>query len=414
MSGRQVDDFVTLRMDLKKGCRILYVSSVDISLGTGPSVNEREFTLALCKTFGRRAHILVPEPKQPLTDIYNCNLTFSWIYEHYNPIALLRHRLSQIRLANALIRSYRFDFLIFRLGVLPADQVYITRRHKIPYALKTLSRGVVDTYSSRGGIIRAPLAFFHEIFVRDLTARALAIDVCTEAYLSFFRDRLSLDSTKIKWIGNATNTERFRPCDKMAARLATGLDRFDPIVGYVGGRSWERGGAQMIEIAPKLLRQYPSVGIVIVGGGSGLEGLEQRASELGIKEHCVFTGQVPYDQVPDFINAFDVGISFNRTDIVRMVGNSSQKVRQYIACGKPVVSGPGGNLFLEQEELGSIVDGNNFVQIAKAVSFWFSLPKEKVLAHCDKAVRFARANLSVEKSLNDRLEFWNSRLQSED
>jgi glycosyltransferase involved in cell wall biosynthesis len=169
----------------------------------------------------------------------------------------------------------------------------------------------------------------------------------------------------------------------------------------------------MIELAPRLLPVYPDLGILIVGGGSGLDRLRKKACELGVAEHCILPGLVPYERVPSFVNAFDVGISLDVEERLSAIGNSSQKVRQYLACGKPVVSGPGGNSFLAEEGLGSIVSPNDVGQIAEAVSAWLALSDDDKKAFSDKAAGFARKNLSVTKALEDRIEFWNERLRVE-
>ena len=401
-----------LRMDLRKDGRILYISSIDISRADGPGINEREFTVELCNVFGERAHILVPEPKNPLEDVNGRNFSFCKGHQHYKPLAFFQHQLSQIRWADILIKSGKFNFLIFRINILPLNQIYISRRYKIPYAIKTLGAGLINILGQRGGMIGKVLKPFNEKLVKDLTARATAIDVCTEVYASFFPERLSLDPLKVRWIENATNTDRFHLIDKATARSVCGLSAFEPIVGFVGSLPWERGGTQMLEIAPRLLSQYPTLGIVIVGGEGGqLDRLRQQALELGIAAHCVLPGVVPYERVPYFINAFDVGISFDTTTRLTQIGNSSQKVRQYIACGKPVVSGPGGNLFLEEEGLGTIVNPDDIDQITNAVNKWLSLTDREKEAHSHRAVNYAQKHLSISKALNDRLEFWNERLQ---
>jgi glycosyltransferase involved in cell wall biosynthesis len=403
--------------DLRKDGRILYISSVDISRGNGPGVNEREFTLEFCKTFGERAHILVPKPEIRLTEINQHNFTFSRNHKRHRPIPFLQHQLSQLWLANALMKSGRFDFLIFRLSILPFAQSYIIRHYRIPCAIKTLGKGVGDVLRRQGGVVGKALAPLNDVLVKDIITRAIAIDVCTEKYLTYVQERWALDAAKLCLIENATNTDRFYPLDEITARSKCNLSHFDPIVGFVGGRPWERGGTQMIELASRLLPQYPNLGIVIVGGGwhqlRGLDQLRKQAHELGVADHCVLPGQVPYERVPYFINAFDVGISLDKTETLSSVGNSSQKLRQYLACGKPVVSGPGGNLFLEREELGSIVNPDDINQITRAVTAWLSLTDDEKRAHCHRAVDFAQKHLSVKKTLDDRIEFWNNRLKVE-
>ena len=56
-------------MDLKMRGNILYISSVDVSIGNGPGVNEREFILALYRAIGDRAHFLIPRPADVVADM---------------------------------------------------------------------------------------------------------------------------------------------------------------------------------------------------------------------------------------------------------------------------------------------------------------------------------------------------------
>ena len=398
-------------IDLRKYGQILYISSVDISLNNGPGVNEREFVFALQKAFGERVHFLIPGPQNPVKEINSRNFTFSRSHRQFNPVAYVVHLISQFRLANILLVSGKFEFLVFRLGILPLVETCITRRYRVPYAIKTL--GSLDILlQQRGikGILGKALTPFGERLFRDIASRALAIDACTQVLVDYHQHRLSLAPSQIHLIENATDTERFYPVDRMTARSRTGLCAFDPIVGYVGGRPWERGGSQMVEIAPRLVQKYPSLGMVVLGGDSGVKRLKTRAQDLGVKDHCIFPGVVPYDRVPDFINAFDVGISFDTEDRLNTYGNSSQKVRQYLSCGKPVVSGPGGNYFLDREGLGSIIEVDDLEQIMSATISWLSLTEEQRYVYSQRARSFAIEYLSVRKALNDRIDFWNGRL----
>jgi glycosyltransferase involved in cell wall biosynthesis len=398
-------------IDLRKDSQLLYISSVDISLNNGPGVNEREFVFALQKAFSERVHFLIPGPQNAISEINSLNFTFSRSHRQFNPVAYFAHLISQFRLANVLLVSGKFDFLVLRLSILPLVEMCITRRYRVPYAIKTL--GSLDILWQQGGIkgvLGKALTPFVERLFRDIASRALAIDACTQVLIDYHQHRLPLVPSQIHLIENATDTERFYPVDRMTARSRTGLYAFDPIIGYAGGRPWERGGSQMLEIAGRLLQRYPSLGMVVLGGGSGVKRLKARAQDLGVKDHCIFPGSIPYNRVPDYINAFDVGISFDTEDRLNTYGNSSQKVRQYLSCGKPVVSGPGGNHFLVREGLGSIVEVGDLEQITSAAISWLSLADEQRHVFSQRARSFAIEHLSVRKALDDRIDFWNSRL----
>jgi glycosyltransferase involved in cell wall biosynthesis len=195
------------------------------------------------------------------------------------------------------------------------------------------------------------------------------------------------------------------------ARSRVGLDAFDPIIGYVGGRPWERGGRQMVELAARMKSRHPNLGVVIVGGGDGMLTLKQRSEKLGVDHMCIFTGVVSYDQVPHYINSFDIGFALDLEAKLQVTGNSNQKVRQYLACGKPVVASSGGNAFLAKENLGSIVEVADIDLIEQAVEKWISLTQEERMTYSKRAVDFAHKNLSVTKAVQDRIDFWNSQLE---
>jgi glycosyltransferase involved in cell wall biosynthesis len=90
-----------------------------------------------------------------------------------------------------------------------------------------------------------------------------------------------------------------------------------------------------------------------------------------------------------------------------LFGNASQKIRQYIACGKPVISGSDGNEFLVEEQLGSNVDPNNIEEIASAVNYWLAMNREEEKAHSERAYQYALRNLSVENAIQKRVAIWN-------
>ena len=126
------------------------------------------------------------------------------------------------------------------------------------------------------------------------------------------------------------------------------------MIGYVGSRPWDRGGAQLLEAAARLLPRFPQLGVVIVGSGEPVVAMKRRAAELGIAEHCHFAGYVPYRRIPLYVKSLDVGVSISLQP--ERAVNSELKVRQYLACGKPIVISPGGNDFVPEQGFGTVVE----------------------------------------------------------
>jgi len=397
-------------MDLRASGRILYISPADVSVGNGPGVNENEFIHALHGAIGDRAHFLVPRPTEAVDDLPAQALSFCEPHRRYHPLHFPRHVLSQIRAANRLLRERRFDLLVFRIDVFPLVPFYLTRRHRLPYAIKTLGTGALDVLDDRGAWLGKALAPLNLWMFRRLVAGALAADTDSQLHAEELRRRLDQSEAKIVWIDNAVNTGRFFPGSREAARRELGLDGLDPVVGYVGSRPWERGGAQLLEAAARLSAKWPRLGVVIVGAGEPVEGMQQRAAELGIAERCRFAGYVPYRQIPVYVNSLDVGVSIS-TKPERQV-NSELKVRQYLACGKPIVISPGSNEFVPEQGFGSVVEPDDLGAITQALGRWLALEPEEREAFATRTARYMHEQLSMAAAIDRRLRLWAERMRA--
>jgi glycosyltransferase involved in cell wall biosynthesis len=397
-------------MDLRASGRILYISAADVSVGNGPGVNENEFIHALYGALGERAHFLVPRPVEAVDDLPAQALTFCEPHRRYHPLRFFVHVVSQIRAANRLLRERRFDLLVFRIDVLPLVPLYLTWRHRLPYAIKTLGTGALNVLDARGAWLGKALAPLNRRMFRRLVEGALAADTDSQLHAEELRRRLGQREEQIVFIDNAVNTGRFFPASREAARRELGLDGLEPVVGYVGSRPWERGGAQLLEAAAKLTARWPKLGVVIVGAGEPVAAMQRRAAELGIAERCRFAGYVPYRKIPVYVKSLDVGVSISlRSE--RQV-NSELKVRQYLACGKPIVISPGSNEFVPAEGFGSVVEPEDEGAITEALARWLALAPAERDAFAARAARYMHERLSMAAAIDRRLRLWGERMQA--
>jgi glycosyltransferase involved in cell wall biosynthesis len=112
------------------------------------------------------------------------------------------------------------------------------------------------------------------------------------------------------------------------------------VVGLVGTMSWSERhqmcyGWDIIE-ALGLLKDL-SVKALLVGDGDGRPILENRAQELGVADRIVFTGQIPYDELSQYLSAMDVCVSTQSNDLVGMV-RTTGKLPLYLAYGKYIIA----------------------------------------------------------------------------
>ena len=398
------------KRDLFKNGRILYASSVDISLPKGPSVNEREFCWGLHKLLGDRISYLIPTPRKNINELLEYQVHFLKKCDYRNPCQFLLHQMDFSKKFRYTVASKKFDIIVTRLGLLPIGFYIGVQALDIPFVIKHLTASFDLTSIEDNKIIKyikRTVSIMSKAVTSKIVKTTLAVDTPTMAHFQAIVRSYKMDPDAIMLIENAINTARFRLIDKYAARAKCSLDRFDPIIGYVGGRPWERGGEEMLSVAPKIIKRFPNAGFVIVGGGNGLDPLVKRIHKAGLGKYFHCPGIVDYDDVPVYINAFDIGIAFPRAYRFNLVGNSNQKIRQYIACGKPVVTTPGDNDFITNNKLGSVVNTKDIEGIVDALLRWLSLNENERKNHAYKSVAFARENFSIEKAVSKRIEFWN-------
>lgn len=394
--------------------KILYLTTIDISIPTGPGVNEREFILALRARFGERLHVLLPVPRVHFNDDIGNPCTFLPRSNTSNPFIFLWQQLRIVLCGRAIVRREKTDVLVSRVGVVPIGTLALVMLLGIPFAIRHLG-GFPDelpvTKSLPRKFMWKLLAPLNRNLLRKLVQRAFAADCCTSGHIAGAMRNLAAKEDCLALVQNATNISRFAPRDREQSRARLGLDCFSHIIGYCGGQPSQCGVRELGECAPELLRQYPRLGFVIVGDDPHLAALRGILAKHNLLHAFRFIGVVPYEEVPAYIACFDVGIAFDSKRI-GTAGNSNQKIRQYLAMGKPVVATPGGNEFLLEEGLGSIVTGQDSQEICKSLRTWLALSDPERAELCSRATNYAAAHLSTEVTLSQRLEFWNQRLQA--
>ena len=113
----------------------------------------------------------------------------------------------------------------------------------------------------------------------------------------------------------------------------------DKIVMNLGSVLSHSGLEVIFDAIPNILKEIPNFKLLVVGDGSHLPSLKQRAIKLGINDKIIFTGFVPYKEVPKFCSIADLCI--NPFRIIDMTDKLSPvKIFDFMSCGKPVLATP--------------------------------------------------------------------------
>ena len=113
----------------------------------------------------------------------------------------------------------------------------------------------------------------------------------------------------------------------------------DQIVMYLGSILSHSGLEVILNSMPNILKKIPNFKLLLVGDGPNLLSLKQQAKKLGIYEKIIFTGFVPYKEVPKFCSLANLCInSFRINDMT--VKLSPVKIFDFMSCAKPVLATP--------------------------------------------------------------------------
>jgi glycosyltransferase involved in cell wall biosynthesis len=389
--------------------KIIYASIIDISLPNGPGVNEREFVHALQRRFGDNAGFVIPIPKDPaaMDGLGNCRSYRVWPKR-------LRYVVAEFPMLWALLRVVREEeplLVVSRCGLLPIGLAIFAALKRTPIALKTHGDPTLKYLCDSGGMkgfltrLIRPASLW---LSRFLVARAVKVDFCTPQLVTRnLGCHPGVPESKFLMVGNATNVEKFNPGPGRAARVSLGLPVTSRILGYVGGVPWQRGGRHIIKAVAALSKEYPDlIGVIVGGNSSGADDLEAFAEAMGVRDRCVFPGVVPYDDVPRWISSFDIGVAMDLPERAGYVGSSNQKIRQYLASGKPVIAAAGVNEFLEEEALGITVDGHDDRAFRDAVESYLTESAGEAESRSARARRYAEQFFSVDYTLSVRIDAW--------
>jgi glycosyltransferase involved in cell wall biosynthesis len=117
-------------------------------------------------------------------------------------------------------------------------------------------------------------------------------------------------------------------------RTSLGLGEDDPIVLYTGTFENYQGLDLLYAAMVPVTKGRPDARLVMVGGEpTQVEDARSRVRALGVAASVIFTGQIPADEIPGYLDAATVLASPRSTGT-----NTPLKIYQYLRSGRPIVA----------------------------------------------------------------------------
>jgi glycosyltransferase involved in cell wall biosynthesis len=174
--------------------------------------------------------------------------------------------------------------------------------------------------------------FFGDMMLRRNIRIARRIIYVTTA----IKESCHIPEHKSNCIPNGVDTSLFRNHPSEQLRKELGLTgKF--VIGYVGVlREWVKL-EPIFTVVRQLEESHSELRVLIVGQEGRFQENKDLAKAYGIADKVIFTGTVPYAQVPGYISCMDVcTVPFEKNRVTN--DPCPLKLFEYMACERPVIS----------------------------------------------------------------------------
>jgi 1,2-diacylglycerol 3-alpha-glucosyltransferase len=153
-------------------------------------------------------------------------------------------------------------------------------------------------------------------------------------------------------IPNGVDLSPFRSPVRQRTRAELGLPGEAKVSVYVGRIAPEKNLPFLLRAFAHVCQALPEAYLLLVGYGPEEQVLHDRAKELGIAQRTIFTGRVPYEQVPDYLALADLFVTASIIDVQPL------SIIEGLATGLPAVA------IASDAVANTLVDGHNGVLAA--------------------------------------------------
>lgn len=253
-------------------------------------------------------------------------------------------RLRFLILASLILRRENFDlvhvYAFVGAGLLP----WLAGRHRVRWL-----------YDCQTSAIKPPLLWLQNALIRAESWSFDAITVLSEG----IRDIVFGPGAPVEAIVPlGADFDHFRPRrPHHALRERHGIPPDAPVLTYCGTLDHNRNMGKLISAFAFASAQAPESVLLMIGDGSALDELKRQARELDLASRIVFTGFVPYREIPAYLSITTIALAFIVTD-QRFQHQPPTKTVEYLAQGLPVIATDtaGNRMFIQDNVNGVLSD----------------------------------------------------------
>lgn len=239
-------------------------------------------------------------------------------------------------------------------GFLAAALTAKIRRKKLIYDAHSTLVGELPTYD-----------FINIQFIMNLLDKKVPewsdYVIAVSDTLKMFLEENKIPPEKISVIPTGVNIQQFEGHNPENVKNIYKITKCTKIVMYTGSLANFQGVDYLVEAMTMVFKDYKDAVLFLVGNTN-----EQRYKEMcgkyGISDKVIITGERAFEEIPQFLAAADILVS-PRTECPSI----PQKLSNYMAAGKAIVSFQGSAKIIEHEKTGIIVENENVKEMSESI-----------------------------------------------
>lgn len=278
----------------------------------------------------------------------------------------LRNQLYNLALFEAVAEfaaASRIDFVYERYSLFSYAGISLARELGVPHLLEVNAPLAYEQEKMRG-LEMKELAREMERHIFCGSDQVLVVSQALQDYVV----SCGVPAARVRVIPNAVDPKRF--VTSTAGRSVRAQYRLEDkfVVGFVGSLKPWHGTDTLLEAFNELRREAPEARLLIVGEGPARAALEHYAAKYELAPFVTFTGNVPYEQVPEYVAAMDVTVAPYTPH--ENFYYSPIKIFEYMVMGKAVVAGGLGQVrdLIHDGETGLLYEPGNIAQLTAALA----------------------------------------------
>ncbi len=186
-------------------------------------------------------------------------------------------------------------------------------------------------------------------------------------------------AARMERLSPGVDTERFHPgCGGAEVRTLLGIPADSPVVVCTARMVRRKGQDTLVKAWPRVLRSHPDARLLLVGDGPHRKAVERLARRLRVTDSVLFTGSVPWQEVPAYVDAGDVFAMPCRTRLLGLEPEAFGIVfLEAQACGLPALIGDSGGAPEAGRAGARVVPGGSSREAAEALVELLSAPQTR-------------------------------------